>query len=185
VIAVRNAADRLIRISPNSTLYIRQLPQIDSKGAGFVAACSAHPGAVKTRECMGEARRAVSRWKAAKASLRRFWSLPPFSKHGRSGLIDFPIEKIVVARPRVDLGLANLTLETAKMLIWMLLPCRSVRQPAIGTGKIFGHPYVACHPAIMPMWRLLHRPACPNSCATINERFNGMHRNRRGPTAPR
>jgi hypothetical protein len=120
---------------------------------------------------------------AAKASLRRFWSSPPFPKGGRSGLINFPIEKIIIARPHVDLGLANLTLETAKMLIWMLLPCRSVRQPAIGTGKIFGHPYVACHPAIIPMWRLLHRPACPNSCATINERFNGMHRNRRGPTA--
>ena len=96
---------------------------------------------------------------------------PPFPKDRRLRLIDFPIEKFIIAGPRVDLGRANLTLETAKMLIWMLLPCRSVRQPAIGTGKIFGHPYVACHPAIMAMWRLLHRPACPNSCATINERL--------------
>ena len=77
------------------------------------------------------------------------WSPPPFSKDGRLRLIDLPIEKIIIARPRVDLGPANLTAETAGMLVGMPLPCGGVRQPAIGTAKIFGRPYVACHPAIM------------------------------------
>jgi hypothetical protein len=77
------------------------------------------------------------------------WSPPPFPKDGRLRLIDFPIEKIIIARPRVDLDPANLTAETARMFVGMLLPCRGVRQPAIGTAKIFGRPYVACHPAIM------------------------------------
>ena len=76
-------------------------------------------------------------------------SPPPFPKGGRLRLIDFPIEKSVVARPRVDLDSANLTAETAGMLVWMLLPCRGVGQPAIWTAKIFGRPYVACHSAIM------------------------------------
>jgi hypothetical protein len=35
------------------------------------------------------------------------------------------------------------------MLVWVLLPCRSVRHPAIGAAEIFGHPYVAGHPANM------------------------------------
>jgi hypothetical protein len=77
------------------------------------------------------------------------WSPLPFPKDGRLRLIDFPIEKIIIARPRVYLGPANLTAETARMFVGMLLPCRGVRQPAIGTAKIFGRPYVACHPAIM------------------------------------
>ena len=86
---------------------------------------------------------------AVAASTTACQSLPPFPKDGRLRLVDLPIEKIIIARPRVDLGPANLTAETARMLVWMLLPCRGVRQPAIGTAKIFGRPYVACHPAIM------------------------------------
>ena len=78
-----------------------------------------------------------------------FWSPPPFPKDGRLRLIDFPIEKIVIAGPRVDFAPANLTAETAGMLVWMLLPCRGVREPAIGTAKIFGRPHVACHSATM------------------------------------
>src|ERR1035441_6684742 len=31
----------------------------------------------------------------------------------------------------------------------MLLPDRGIRQPAIGTVKIFSRPYIACHPATM------------------------------------
>jgi hypothetical protein len=84
---------------------------------------------------------------------------PPFPKDGRLRLIDFPIEEIIIARPRVDLGPANLTAETARMLVWMLLPCRGVRQPAIGTAKIFGRPYVACHPAIMRRTEHVFQPS--------------------------
>jgi hypothetical protein len=54
-------------------------------------------------------------------------SPPPFPKHGRPRLIDFPIEKIIIAGPRVDLAPANLAGETAGMLAWMLFPGRGVR----------------------------------------------------------
>src|SRR3954451_24961881 len=40
-------------------------------------------------------------------------STPPFAKHGRLHLVDFPIEKVVIARPRVDFCRANLTPEAA------------------------------------------------------------------------
>jgi hypothetical protein len=55
------------------------------------------------------------------------WSPPPFPKLGRLYLIDSPIEKIIIARPRVDLAPANLAAETARMLVWMLLPGRDIR----------------------------------------------------------
>jgi hypothetical protein len=74
---------------------------------------------------------------------------PPFPKDGRIRLIDFPIEKIVIAGPRMDLDPANLADETAIMLVRMMFPCRGVRQPATGAAKIFDGPSVACHPAIM------------------------------------
>ena len=77
------------------------------------------------------------------------WSAPPFPKHGRLRVSDFPIEKLIIARPRVDLHSANLAAETTRVLVRMLLPSRGVTQPAIGTAKIFGGPYVACHLAIM------------------------------------
>ena len=70
----------------------------------------------------------------------RRWSPPPFPKTARHRLIDFPIEEIIIARPRVDLGPANLTAETTRMLVWMPLPCRDVRQPAIGIAEKFGRP---------------------------------------------
>ena len=79
----------------------------------------------------------------------RCGSTPPFSKSGRLRLIDFPIEKVIIARPRVDLARANLTPEAAGILVWMLLHRCAVGQPAIGTAKIFGRPYFAFHPAIM------------------------------------
>jgi hypothetical protein len=74
---------------------------------------------------------------------------PPSPEGGRLRLIDFPIEKIIVARPRVDLAPANLTSEISGLLVCMLLSCRGVRHPAIGTAKIFDRPNVACHPATM------------------------------------
>jgi hypothetical protein len=74
-------------------------------------------------------------------------------------VIDFPVEKIVIAGPGVDLGLANLTLETAGMPVCVLLPGRSVGQPAIRTVKILDGPYVvACHPAIMRRNRRAFQP---------------------------
>jgi hypothetical protein len=76
-------------------------------------------------------------------------STPPSPKATRLHLVDFPTEKLVIARPGVDLGRADLTAETAGMLVWMPLLCRGVGQPAIGTAKVFGRPYVACHPPNM------------------------------------
>jgi hypothetical protein len=73
---------------------------------------------------------------------------PPFPKRGRLGVVDFPIEEIVITGPGVHLGLANLTLETARMPVGMLLPCRGVGQPAIRTVEKFDGP-VARHSAIM------------------------------------
>ena len=45
-----------------------------------------------------------------------------FPKPRDNRLIDFPIEKIIIARPRVDLDPANLTTETARVLV-----CNAVR----------------------------------------------------------
>src|ERR1700690_2710085 len=91
-----------------------------------------------------------------------YWSPPPFPKDGRLRLIDFPIEELIIAGPSVDLDPANLTTETARMLVWMQLPCRGVRQPAIGTAKIFGRPYAACHFAIMrPADHVFHPRSLP------------------------
>lgn len=74
---------------------------------------------------------------------------PPSAKARGLRLVDFPIEKIIVAGPRVDLAPANLASEISRLLVCMLLPCRGVRHPAIGTAEIFDRPDVACHPAIM------------------------------------
>ena len=86
--------------------------------------------------------------------------LPPSPKVRRLLLSDFPIEEFIMARPLVDLGGADLTTEAARMLVWMLLPYRGVRQPAIGTIKIFGGPYLACHPAIMRRTKRVFQPNC-------------------------
>jgi hypothetical protein len=77
------------------------------------------------------------------------WSRPPFPKDRRLRLIDLPVEKIIIARPRVNFDPANLAAEAAGMLGWMLLPRRGVRQTTIGAAKKFGCPYVACHIVIM------------------------------------
>lgn len=97
---------------------------------------------------------------------------PPFPEGRRLHLIDFPIEKIMVARPRVDLAPANHTAETARVLVcWVLLPCRGVRQPAIGTVKIFGRPYAACHPAIMRRIEHVFQPGtAPRSTSYYSSR---------------
>jgi len=72
-----------------------------------------------------------------------------FPKDGRCRLNGLPIEEIINAGPCVDLSLAHLAFETARMLVWMLLLDRSVIHPAIGAAEIFGRPYAAGHPANM------------------------------------
>jgi hypothetical protein len=98
-------------------------------------------------------------------------SRPPFPKHGRVRLIDFPIEKIIIAGPRVDLGPANLAAETARMLVWMPLPCRDVRQPAIGTVKKFGRPDIACHACKYPHPADRFKPFSPPPLTTYYPSF--------------
>ena len=83
---------------------------------------------------------------AAAASAR---ARPPFAEVGPLRLVDLPIEKIIIAGPRVDLAPANLAAETAGMPGWMLLPCRGVRQRAIRTAEIFDGKKTACHHQMM------------------------------------
>jgi hypothetical protein len=92
-------------------------------------------------------------------------SAPSFAKAGRIHFIDFPIEKLVVAGPRMNLASANLTAETTRMLVWVVLPYGGVRQSAIGAAKIFGRPYATCHPAIM---RSIEHVFQPKPSAMIN-----------------
>ena len=73
-----------------------------------------------------------ARWDASRLLL--------FPKDRRIRFFHLPIEQIIRARPRMDLASANLTVEAAGMLVRMLLSCRSVFHPAIGTGKKFGAP---------------------------------------------
>src|ERR1700749_4476082 len=54
-------------------------------------------------------------------------SVPPFAEAGRIHFIDFHIEKLVIARPRMDIAPTNLTAETARMLVFVMLPCGGVR----------------------------------------------------------
>lgn len=86
-------------------------------------------------------------------------SAPPFAKGGRIHFTDFPIKKVVIARPRVDLAPANLTTETARVLELVMLPCGDVRKPAIGAAKIFSRPYATCHPAIMRSLKHVFQPS--------------------------
>jgi hypothetical protein len=88
----------------------------------------------------------------------RYSLSPPSPEGGRLHLIDFPIEKIIIARPRMDLAPANLTSEISGLLVSMLLPCRGVRHPAIGTAKIFDRPGIACHSAIMRRTERVFQP---------------------------
>jgi len=112
-----------------------------------------------------------SRFRNPLAGRGACWSRPPFPKHGRVRLIDFPIEKIIIAGPRVDLGPANLAAETARMLVWMPLPCRDVRQPAIGTAKKFGRPYLACHACKYPHSADWFKPFSPPQLTTYYPDF--------------
>src|SRR5216684_8999521 len=81
-----------------------------------------------------------------------------FPKDRRLRLIDLPIEKVIKAGPGVDLGPANLTVETARMLVWMLFFCRRIIHPAVGAAEIFGRPYASGHPATMPRQSSIFQP---------------------------
>lgn len=72
-------------------------------------------------------------------------SRPSFAEDGRLRLIDFPIEKFVIAGPGVDFDPANLASEAPGMRGRMLLLRRSIGQPTIGTVKKLGRPDTACH----------------------------------------
>jgi hypothetical protein len=81
-------------------------------------------------------------------SQRRLGSLF-LPKDGRFRLVGLPIEEIINAGPSVDFASAYPAHETARMLVWMLLPRRGVRHPAIGAGEMFGRPNATRHPANM------------------------------------
>jgi len=51
---------------------------------------------------------------------------PPFPEDGRTRLIDFPVEKVVLARPGVDLAPANLASKAAGMFVGVMLPRRGI-----------------------------------------------------------
>jgi len=68
-----------------------------------------------------------------------------FPKHGCRRLGGTPVEEIIKAGPGVDHGPANLAVETAGMMVRMLLLGRGVTHPAIGADEIFGGPYAAGH----------------------------------------
>jgi hypothetical protein len=73
-----------------------------------------------------------------------------FPENGRRPRVSgLPIEEIMNAGPGVDLGLANLAVETAGTRVFMFLFCRNVIEPAIGAGEMFGRPYATGHSANM------------------------------------
>ena len=82
-------------------------------------------------------------------TVRAFWgacrSLLFPKDRRRTDVGGLPIEEIMGAGPCVDLGLANLATETARTGLRVLLLCRSVIDPAIGAGEMFGSPYAAGH----------------------------------------
>jgi hypothetical protein len=111
---------------------------------------------------LGDGAAAVMRPRCVAPLLAPCRSSPSFAKDGRFHLIDLPIEKVVIARPRVHPAPANVTAECAGMLVGMMLPCRGVRQPAVGAAKIFGRPYIACHTLIMrSIERIFQRSSLP------------------------
>lgn len=91
---------------------------------------------------------------SAVRGLRSASASPPLPEFRRLHLIDLPAEKIVIARPRMDFGGADLAAEAAGMLGGMLLPCRAVGQRATRTAEIFDREKTACHSAMM--LRLAH-----------------------------
>jgi hypothetical protein len=91
-------------------------------------------------------------------------SRPSFPEYGRLRLIDFPIEKVVIAGPGVNLDPTNLASKAAGMPGRMLLPGRGVGQTAIGAAEIFGGPNGARHGAIMQrIARIFQRCRLPSS----------------------
>ena len=74
-------------------------------------------------------------------------SVPFLSKDGRLRLDGFPIEEVVVTGPRVDLAIANITVETAGTLVLAFLSRRGVIHPATGAGEFFDCPYAVGHAA--------------------------------------
>src|ERR1700722_14105919 len=86
-----------------------------------------------------------------------------FPKNGCARLIRLPTEEIISARPCVHLDPANLAIETARTLVWMLFLGRSVRHPAIGAVEIFGRPYAASHRANLSCQSPFFQPVRPPS----------------------
>jgi hypothetical protein len=96
-----------------------------------------------------------------------------FPKDGRVRLIDLPTEEIIRARPCMDLDIADLTVETAGMLVWMRFLCRNVSQPAIGAVEIFGRPNATGHTANMPRRSAIFQPVrLPQSNARTTQGGN-------------
>ena len=91
--------------------------------------------------------RRQSRSRPAGPGRSRRESVPFLSKNGRLRLDGFPIEEVVVTGPRVDLGIANITVETAGTLVLTFLSRRGVIHPATGAGELFSRPYAVSHPA--------------------------------------
>jgi hypothetical protein len=88
-------------------------------------------------------------------------SRPPFSELGHIGLVDLPIEEIVVARPRVDQAAAHFAGEAAGTPGRLFFLCRAVGQRATGTAEIFDGEETACHSAMMlRARRLSSRTGC-------------------------
>lgn len=76
-------------------------------------------------------------------------SRPSFPEFGRIGLVDLPIEEIVIAGPRVDQPAAHFASEAAGPPGWLLFLGRAVGQRATGTAVVFDGEKTACHAAMM------------------------------------
>ena len=91
--------------------------------------------------------RRQSRTRPAGLGRSRRESVSFLSKNRRLRLDGFPIEEVVVTGPRVDLGIADIAVETAGTLVLTFLSCRGVIHPATGAGELFSRPYAVSHPA--------------------------------------
>jgi hypothetical protein len=76
-------------------------------------------------------------------------SRPSFPELGCIGLVDLPIEEIVVAGPRVDEAAAHFASEAAGTPGWLFFLGRAVGQRATGTAETFDGEETACHSAMM------------------------------------
>src|SRR5579859_2462368 len=91
---------------------------------------------------------------------------PLFAENGRFAPDRLPIEEVIKPGPGMDLGIADLAVETAGMLVRMLLPGRTIIHPAIGTGEFFSRPDAVGHaryplPAVLFSVRPDHLPKDP------------------------